>query len=487
MAKQKTEKTKFVSGAELAAFLSMVFLLSDLQGMAGNYRRNYLVDVLLLDAGSVALINTICTIASFVISFFSVMYVDRTPKPGKDKFKPLVTMAAVPFGLFAVLQFWTPSGLSAAAVSLMVAYQVAVTIAYNFTGFFTGQASQIGVVMSPEHKERDGILSLRGVASAIGNSAPLVVVLVMGMLKKPGLISGDGQMYFFSAVLCAAASTIATMVAMRLVKERITYQSKRVNPLVGFADVLKNPYARLVLLSEFLKAFRSLASYMGTFLAAALLGGADKFILFGLPTGVGTFVGMLVVRALLNKLSSKQIYILSGIYSVCANACAFGTGVLAFKHPEVTVYQIIFFVFLFLIGLQYGASNLLPSMFQADILEDLEVKTHKRLDASLGFIIGIGSTCSRTIAEALAPLVLYGDTALNLIKYIQPINDVVQTQTMETKIRLLAVYTLVQGAMMFLGAVPFLFYKLTGAHKADIHAQALALRNELSVPEETAD
>ena len=37
-----------------------------------------------------------------------------------------------------------------------------------------------------------------------------------------------------------------------------------------------------------------------------------------------------------------------------------------------------FIIFLFLIGLQFGASNLLPNMFQADVLEDIELKTGKR-------------------------------------------------------------------------------------------------------------
>ena len=42
---------------------------------------------------------------------------------------------------------------------------------------------------------------------------------------------------------------------------------------------------------------------MGTFLAAALLGDSSKFLLFGLPTGIGTAVGMLVINFLLKNLT----------------------------------------------------------------------------------------------------------------------------------------------------------------------------------------
>lgn len=60
---------------------------------------------------------------------------------------------------------------------------------------------------------------------------------------------------------------------------------------------------------------------MGIFLAEALLG-PGKFLLFGLPTGIGTAVGMLIINFLLKKFNSKVLYIASGIYSVIANTIA---------------------------------------------------------------------------------------------------------------------------------------------------------------------
>ena len=127
--------------------------------------------------------------------------------------------------------------------------------------------------------------------------------------------------------------------------------------------------------------------------------------------------------------------------------------------------QIVFIVFLFLIGLQFGASNLLPSMFQADVLEDIEVKTGgKRLDATLPFVIGIFTMISGTIAQALAPIILYGDHSI--IGYIQPTDLVPEPeQSLQTRILLLFFYTVFHGIMMFLAGVPFFFYKLTGKRK----------------------
>lgn len=217
---------------------------------------------------------------------------------------------------------------------------------------------------------------------------------------------------------------------------------------------------------------------MGVFLAAALLGGTDKYLFFGLPTGIGTAVGMLVINFLLKKFNSKVLYIASGIYSILINGAAFGIGYLYFTHPS-TILQILFIVFLFLIGLQFGASNLLPNMFQADVLEDIEVKTGKRLDASLPFVISIGTVISGTIATTLAPRILYG--ANSIIQYVPDSDE----QSLHTKITMLFFYTVFHGIMMFLAGVPFFFYKLTGKTKEEVHEACLRQRERLEKKQQT--
>ena len=141
--------------------------------------------------------------------------------------------------------------------------------------------------------------------------------------------------------------------------------------------------------------------------------------------------------------------------------------------------QVAFIACLFLIGLQFGASNLLPSMFQADVLEVIELKTSKRLDATLPFVIGIGTMISGTIATALSPQILYGEGSI--IQYIQPTDLVPEPeQTLNTKILMLFFYTIFHGIMMFLAGVPFFLYKLTGKTKEDIHNQVIAKREQMN-------
>lgn len=443
------------------------FFLTTMQGMLLNYRQAYLVNVLELESKQVGFINSFCTIASFFINFFLMMIIDRPPKDGHNKFKPFVRIWAIPTAVLTVLLFWTPSFIPRTGV-IIVAYLICLQVVYNIANTFAGTLNNIAVVISPNSGERDTALTWRGIVNAIGNSAPLVVVAVAGVITDD-----EGLQYLGSAIACAVVCTCVMLLACSMVKERVTYSVTRKNPLEGYLDILSNKYAWIVLLSEFLKNFRGIANYMGIFLAAALLGSTSKYILLGLPTGIGTFVGMLIVKALLNKFNSKQIYIASGVYSVLANTLAFTIGTIYFKTGS-SALQIVFVLSLFLIGLQFGASNLLPAMFQADILEDIELKTRKRLDASLGFVCSIGSTISGAIATGVAPLILYGDSSI--IQYIQPQEGVYPDQTLHTKIMLLFFYTIFHGLMMLLAGVPFFFYRLTGARKQEIHEAVLQNR-----------
>lgn len=466
--KQTGEKLdKLVPTRELIIFLMGTFFLTTMQGMLLNYRQAYLVNVLELESKQVGFINSFCTIASFFINFFLMMIIDRPPKDGHNKFKPFVRIWAIPTAVLTVLLFWTPSFIPRTGV-IIVAYLICLQVVYNIANTFAGTLNNIAVVISPNSGERDTALTWRGIVNAIGNSAPLVVVAVAGVITDD-----EGLQYLGSAIACAVVCTCVMLLACSMVKERVTYSVTRKNPLEGYLDILSNKYAWIVLLSEFLKNFRGIANYMGIFLAAALLGSTSKYILLGLPTGIGTFVGMLIVKALLNKFNSKQIYIASGVYSVLANTLAFTIGTIYFKTGS-SALQIVFVLSLFLIGLQFGASNLLPAMFQADILEDIELKTRKRLDASLGFVCGIGSTISGAIATGVAPLILYGDSSI--IQYIQPQEGVYPDQTLHTKIMLLFFYTIFHGLMMLLAGVPFFFYRLTGARKQEIHEAVLKNR-----------
>lgn len=460
---------KYLKPSEFIAYLVAVFFYTNMTGMVGSYRNAYLVDVLKITDDQASLFNVLVSVIPFILNFFIAMYIDGRAVGKKGKFRPLVLLAAIPAGILLVLSFWTPKVLTG---TVLMIYLVTIAIGWAVATNFGNQINSMAAVLTPNLKERDTVMSFRGIVSAVGNSAPLVIVLVIAIFVKDA-----STQYIIGAALCGVVGILTMLIGIKMTRERIAYDNEKKNPLVGFADVLKNKYAWAIIVSEFLKNFRNIATYMGVFLAAALLGSSSKFLLFGLPTGIGTAVGMLAINFLLKKFNSKVLYIASGIYSVIINTIAFIVGYIYFKSPS-PVLQVLFIVFLFLIGLQFGASNLLPTMFQADVLEDIELKTGKRLDASLPFVIGIGTMISGTIASGLAPKILYG--ANSICGYIQGMEDGTG-QSLKTKIWMLFFYTVFHGLMMFLAGVPFFFYKLTGKTKEDMHNAVLEKRKQFEL------
>ncbi len=477
---------KYVGKSEFILYLLGVFFYTTMTGMVGGNRNAYLVNVLRLPEEQTSLFNLLTGIIPFVLNFFIVMYIDGRKMGKGGKFRPLTMLAIIPMAIVMVLSFWAPPGLSG---TVLFIYIITLAVLWAILGTFGNSINMIANVMTPNLKERDQVLSFRSISSAVGNSAPVVILLVIGAIWNKDNVnlinsvtgtsirSVEGLQYIISAALCGVVGIITVLLGMKVVRERTVYTAEKKNPLLGFKDIVTNKYAWTIILSEFLKSFRGISTYMEAFIAAAVLGDISKKILFVLPVGIGTAVGMLVINFLLKKFDARQLYIASGIYSLIANCAAFGIGYLYFTSGN-NVLQIIFIIFLFLIGLQFGASNLLPSMFQADVLETIELKTGKRLDASFPFVIGIGTLISGTIASTVAPLLLYGDNSI--IGYIQP-TDLVPNpvQSLDTKVTLLFFYTIMHGIMMFLAGVPFFFYKLTGKTKEDFHNALLEKRAEM--------
>ncbi len=483
---QTQNEQKHVGKSEFVLYLMGVFFYTTMTGMVGGNRNAYLVNVLRLTDDQTSLFNVLTAIIPFVLNFFIVMYIDGRRMGKGGKFRPVTMLAIIPMTIVMMLSFWAPPGLSG---TVLMIYVVTLAVLWGVFCTFGNSINMIANVMTPNLKERDQVLSFRSISSAIGNSAPVVIVLVVGLIWSKddtnlinavtgtSIRSVEGLQYIISAALCGVVGIITVLLGMKVVRERTVYTAEKKNPLIGFVDIIKNKYAWTIIFSEFLKSFRGIATFMEPFIAAAVLGDISKKILFVLPVGIGTAVGMLVINFLLKKFDARQLYIASGIYSLIANCAAFGVGYLYFTTGNGAL-QVIFIIFLFLIGLQFGASNLLPSMFQADVLETIELKTGKRLDASFPFVIGIGTLISGTIASYLAPQFLYGDGSI--IGYIQP-TDLVPTpiQSLDTKVTLLFFYTIMHGIMMFLAGVPFFFYKLTGKTKEDFHNALLAKRAEM--------
>ncbi len=376
-------------------------------------------------------------------------------------------------GLFGFLMFYTP--FSNANTWQAMFYLVAVNVIYNGLVTLTATANSTAIVMTPNEKERNSLLSTNGFFNSIMQSAPLVIILIFGFFQYKydedgNITSGHyskNTMYIIALALCAILYVAFMTNAMLKVKERVPYNEKKNSPFEGMSHVVKNKNFWFLTLANAIREVRLLGMGFGIFVAGALLGDTSKFIIIGLPTGIGTVVSMLIVRKMIKKIDPIKVYTIFGIYSLLANTLAFFIAFLYFKQGGVG-WQIAFIASLFLIGLQFGSSNLLPNIFNADVLNEIELQSGgKRLEGTVSFSSTIVTTIMTVITGILTPTIL-----LKVCNYQQG-TDI---QSQSTKIRLVFFYTIFVGLCFALSLLPMIGYRLTTKKRDVINKQLEVLR-----------
>ena len=175
----KTNEQKHVGTSEFVLYLMGVFFYTTMTGMVGGNRNAYLVNVLRLPEEQTSLFNLLTSIIPFVLNFFIVMYIDGRKMGKGGKFRPVAMLVAIPMAIVMMLSFWAPPGLSG---TILFIYIITLAVLWAVLGTFGNSINMVANVMTPNLKERDQVLSFRSISSAIGNSAPVVIVLVVGLI-----------------------------------------------------------------------------------------------------------------------------------------------------------------------------------------------------------------------------------------------------------------------------------------------------------------
>ena len=210
----KQGEQKYIKGKEFILYLVAVFFYTMMTGAVGSYRSDYLINVLSLPDSDVSIFNTLTSVIPFILNFFIAMYIDGRKTGKGGKFRPLALLVAIPAGIFLVLSFWAPKGIT--GTTLMI-YLVTVAVAWAVCTNFGDCVNKVAIVMTPNMKERDTVMSFRGIVSAVGNSAPLVVELVLAFMVKD-----KGLRYICVASLCGVFGILTMLLGMKTVRERIT-------------------------------------------------------------------------------------------------------------------------------------------------------------------------------------------------------------------------------------------------------------------------
>lgn len=419
------------------------------------YLNSYFAEFLNMTTGAnLAIVGIILLLAKVVSAIFDpiVGNLIEGKKQGKNgKFKPFIIYSLIPIVILTIAMFikvpFRGAGLYVYIFVLYTLWCISITV-----GDVPSQG--ISAVLTPNPTERTNVISISNTFKSIGQSAPFVIVPVICLCIKGGA-GFEGKIsateYLVNAIFIAIAGAGLLSLIFFFNKERVPYTSNKMSFKDMFTILKHNKPLMLIVLSYFLGFGRQLAMGIQVQAAVSILGSANKLLIIALPTGIGTMISMALCPLLIKKFNEKNTFIALSVYGFIISLATYFVG---FSNIYVML------VFLFLLGLQFGAVNILPIVMVADSVDYYESKTGKRTEgvayAVLTFAIKV------TLAMGIA----LGLILLSVFKYDASIEPSAIPQSVKKGVYFS--YTVVPGITSLLACIPILFYNLVGKTKKDI-------------------
>ena len=265
--------------------------IGSLVTLVNNYRGDYLNNVIMLSESNQQILNIVTTVVGYLLGFFSVNFIDNF-RSKHGKFRPLALVTCIPYAIFGFFMFFTPFDANSAGGMIWI---ISVVLIYNLIGTFSGAENNVAIVMTPIEKERNSLFATNSFFTSIFSQTSLVLILGLGIARSQGVFDKN-TMYFIALAILGVIYVVGTINAMLKTKERLVYTKEKASIFAGMRDVLKNKNFWWLTISHQIRNFRSIGTGFGIYIAGCLLGSTDNYIWVGLPTGIGTFVGMLIVQ-----------------------------------------------------------------------------------------------------------------------------------------------------------------------------------------------
>ena len=325
----------------------------------------------------------------------------------------------------------------------------------------------MSAVLTPDSTERTNLIGFSGTFRSIGQAAPYVVVPVV-CLCVPGGAGIEGTLsiteYLWNAVAIGVIGSAMLAFIAFFNKERVPYKAEKMKAKEMISALKNNKYLLLVMISYFLGFARQGAMAIQVQAANALLGGQNLIIVLGISTAAGTMISMALTPLLIKKFDERKVFVAMSVYGFLSSLLAFFVAVWADFHLAALIPT------LFLMGLQFGAVNIMPMVMVADSVDYYEHKTGKRTEGVAYAVLSFSIKVTLALGAAVCLAVIFSD----MVGYSATATDF----TFETKRGVYFAYTVIPGITSLLAAIPILKYDLVGAKKKAINDELRARRGE---------
>ena len=473
---------KHMNFKEIAAYSLGLFGFQAIVGLLNSYQAEFDGSILGADIAVVGILILVAKLLSAVFDPIVGNMIDRS-KSKNGKFKSMILKSIVPLLVMSAVVFIDVPFKSNRTVTYIWIFGTYLIWSLAMT---LGDVPSQGIasVLTPNPTERTNVVSISNTFKQIGFSACVVIVPIVCIIIPNGskvfvksgetdtpMIAGE---YLLTAILTAVLGCLLFALIPLLNKERVPYQS---GEKVSFKDMIaalkENKPLMLVIVSYFLGFGRQMSMGIQVQAANTLLGSQNLVAVLGIVTAIGSMISMAICPVLIKKMGEKKVYILLSVYGFVVSILSFIVGHFWFKNPDNTVLTILFYAFLFLIGLQFAAVTLMPMIMTADCVDYYEYKTGKRMEGTAYSILTL------TIKVCLALGVALGLVFVQFSGYSDTVAQIA-AGTAEgfgesTKNIVFFAYTAVPGILALLSIIPMFKYDIVGKKKQEI-AEELAKR-----------
>lgn len=478
---QDITKQKHMNFKEIAAYSLGLFGFQAIVGLLNSYQAEFDSSILGADIAIVGILILIAKIVSAVFDPIVGNMIDRS-KSKNGKFKSMIMYSLAPLLIMTAIVFlkvpFTGVGLYVWIFVTYLIWSLAMTL-----GDVPSQG--IASVLTPNPTERTNVVSISNTFKQVGFSACVVIVPIVCLIIPNGskvfVASGEtdtpmiSSEYFFTALLTAVLGCVLFALIPMLNKERVAYVATEKTTFKDMVGALKNnkPFM-LVIVSYFLGFGRQMAMGIQVQAANVILGSQNLVAVLGIVTAVGSMISMALCPVLIKKMGEKKTYILLSVYGFVVSVLSFVVGHFYFISPENKVLMVLFYLSLFLIGLQFGAVTLMPMIMTADCVDYYEYETGKRMEGAAYSILTLTIKVCLALGTALGLVFIqvsgYSDTVTQIA------NGTATGFDLGTKDLVFFAYTVVPGILALLSIFPIFKYDVVGEKKAKIASELAARR-----------
>lgn len=481
---KKHSYKKYMSAKEVLAYSLGLFGFQAIVGLLNSYQAEFDASILKADIAIVGILILAAKILSAAFDPVIGSLIDRS-KSKRGKFNSMILKSIPPLLLTTVLVF---INVPFKENKILIYIWIFTTYLIWSLAMTMGDVPSQGIasVLTPSSEERTNVVSISNTAKQVGFSACAVIVPIACLLIPGGskvlVKKGETDLpmianeYFWTAVLTAVFGCVLFALIPLINKERIKVDSAEKISMNDMIKALKeNKPLKLLIISYFLGFGRQMAMGIQVQASNVLLGSQNLVVVLGIVTAVGSMLSMVLCPAMIKKFGEKNTYLILSFYGFAISIISFIIGHFWFINPQSKALTVLFYLTLFLIGLQFSSVTLMPMIMTADCVDYYEYKTGKRMEGTAYSILTL------TIKICIALGVALGLVFIQFSGYSDTVSKIASGATngfsSKTKDIVFFAYTAMPGILALLSTIPMFKYDINGEKKKAIEKALIEKRN----------